>query len=319
MTINNLERVLAQLEMSLGTTILNWPSKNELALLLEARARDRPDRAQTFIGTFELLEDELCAAVNAAADPSESAIIIRRTGWDGNRTWTLEELANDPNASGRTSPVSRERIRQVESTAFKKIRKKRISTPILKRAIALIAESAPLATVTLPNMLQKHGITQRALGYEALSAAMKTFQVDWDLVYTIIGQDKFLLPSDQADEIEHCWTILVEAAIDQDFVELDQVVSADRDAPSLSLHVAVSGVSKIPSLGWLDRERRIYWSLDRIRAGLAQADQRMPQTSNGCTYGTIEKAHRRCQTSQNGQGLSAGRYVREYAACIGGI
>ena len=267
LTINNIKSVLAQLGLSLGTTIQNWPSKEELALLLEARARDRLDRTQTSIGTFAFLEDELCAAVKAAVGTSERAIVTRRTGWDGDRIWTLEELANDPDTSGRASPVSRERIRQIESKALEKIRKIRWSTPLLDRAIALIEENAPLATVTLPSLLQRHGITQRGLGYEALSAAIKTLQMDWDLVYRTIGQDAFLLPSDQADEIEYSWTILVEAAVDRDFVEFDQVVNADRHANPLSLDVAASGVSKMPSLGWLDQDRRIYWSLDRVRRG----------------------------------------------------
>ena len=267
LTINNLKIVLTQLGLSLGTIITNWPNKEELALLLEARARDRLDRTQTPVATFTFVEDELCAAVKAAVGTSERAIVMRRTGWDGDRVWTLEELANDPNASGRASPVSRERIRQIESKAFEKIQKIRSSTPLLDRAIALIEENAPLATVTLPSLLQGHGITQRGLGYEALSAAIKTFRVDWDLVCRTIGQDAFLLPSDQADEIECSWTILVEAAIDRDFVELDQVVNADQHANPLSLDVAASGVSKIPSLGWLDRDRRIYWSLDRVRRG----------------------------------------------------
>lgn len=267
LTINNLKRVLAQFGLSLGTTIQNWPSKEELASLLKARAWDRPKRAQTFIGKFAFLEDELCANVEAAVGASERAIVTRRTGWDGDRVWTLEELANDPTASGRTSRVTRERIRQIESKAIEKIRKKGISTPILYRAIALIEENAPLATVHLPSLLQRHGITRRALGYEAVSAAMKTFQVDWDLDYEVIGQDAFLVPSDQVDEIKWSWTILVEAAVVQDFVELDQIVNANRDANPLSLEVAVSGVSKVPALGWLNRDRRIYWSLDRVRRG----------------------------------------------------
>ena len=50
LTINNLKRVLAQLGLSLATNVQNWPNKEELALLLEARARDRLDRRQPPIG-----------------------------------------------------------------------------------------------------------------------------------------------------------------------------------------------------------------------------------------------------------------------------
>ena len=267
LTINNLKSVLAQLGLSLETAVKNWPSKEELALLLETRARDGLDRVQTPIGKHAFLEDELCATVKAAVGTSERAIIMRRTGWDGDRVWTLEELANDPIASGRTSRVTRERIRQIERKAIRKIQKKGMSTPLLDHAVALIEENAPLATSSLPSLLRRHGITRGALGYEALNAAMKTFQMEWDLVYTIIGPDAFLLPSDQASEIKSSWPFLVEVSGDQDFVELDQIVTSGQHDKFLSLDVAMSGVSEVSSLAWLDRDRRTYWSLDRIKRG----------------------------------------------------
>ena len=130
LTMNNLKSVLAQFDLSFGTKIQNWPSQEELALLLEARAQELLNRTRTSIGAAEFLEEELCAAVKAAVGTSERAIVMRRTGWDGDRVWTLDELANDPTTSGRRSRVSRERIRQIESTAIRKIRKKGIMTPI---------------------------------------------------------------------------------------------------------------------------------------------------------------------------------------------
>ena len=217
--------------------------------------------------TFEFLEDELCSAAKAAVDGRAYAIVIRRTGWDGGQVWTLEELAKNPNALGRASPVSRERIRQIESSALATIQKMKFSTPILDRAIFLIEENAPLATITLPSLLQRCRITQRGLGYVAVIAAMKTFQVEWNLVYRTIGQEAFILPSDRADEIECGWTILVEEALGQDFVSLDLVANADRHANRLSSAIAASGVANIPSLGWLDNDRWIYWSLDRVDRG----------------------------------------------------
>ena len=96
---------------------------------------------------------------------------------------------------------------------------------------------------------------------------MRVFQVDWDLDYTVIGQDAFLVPSDQAGEIKRIWTTLVEAAVYQDFVDLEQIVNSAGYANPLSLEIAISGISTMPSLGWLNRDRRIYWSLDRVRRG----------------------------------------------------
>ena len=138
LTINNLKTVLHQLGLSFGVIITNWPNKEKLALLLEVRAREGLDRTQISGTTFKFVEDELCAAVKAAVGTGEHAIIMRRTGWDGDRVWTLEELANDPNASGQASSVSRERIRQIESKAFKKIRKSYLQNSAIERDLAAL-------------------------------------------------------------------------------------------------------------------------------------------------------------------------------------
>ena len=267
LTRDHIQSVLTQHGLSLGTTIRNWPSAEELAALLEENAQNRHDQTQRSVGTHAFLEDELCAAVGMAVSTSEYRIIIKRTGWDGGRVWTLEELAKDPKSSGRAFPVSRERIRQIEVQALKKVRKTSWSTPLLVGAAALIEEKAPLATVFLPSILQRHGIARHGLGCKELSTAMNSFQVEWDLVCITVNQDSFLVPSDQADEIERSWPELVGAAVDQDVVALDQVVCANRSAGPLSLDVAVSGVSNIPSLGWIDSKRRIFWSTNRVKRG----------------------------------------------------
>lgn len=270
-TINTLESVLAQVDLSLGIAITNWPKKEQLAKLLESRAEGRLDQRHSSSLRLKFLEDELCDVVRAVVGASDSAIVIRRTGWDGKRIWTLEELASNPIASGRTSPVSRQRIRQIEDRAFSKIQKERLSTPILDRAITLIEANAPLAAVTLPSLFQEHGISQCGLSYEALCAAIEAFQLDWDLERRNIGKDVFMLPSEGADGIECSWKTLVEAAVDQDFVAIDQFANVAGHTKLRSLDIAVSGVSSIPSLDWLDQERRIYWSLDRVKRGWNKA------------------------------------------------
>ena len=123
-TINSIQVELRKLGLALGTSVANWPKKDELALILESRAEYRLDPTQTTGRMFTFLEDELCAAVKMTVDRSEYAIVMRRTGWDGGEILTLEQLGNDPIAAGRTSPVSRERIRQIERKALAKIQEK---------------------------------------------------------------------------------------------------------------------------------------------------------------------------------------------------
>ena len=77
----------------------------------------------------------------------------------------------------------------------------------------------------------------------------------------------FLLPPDKADTIEPVWTFLVEEAERRDFVPLDEIECVNQRAADLASDVVTLGVSNIPTLGWLDRNRRIYWSLERVCRG----------------------------------------------------
>ena len=267
LTIINYKEALAEIGFSLGITITNWPEKSELSTILESRAIFSADKTLTPVETFKFLEEELCGAVQMTVDHNTYAIVVRRTGWDGGEILTLEELGNGPVASGRTSTVSRERIRQIETRGLARVKEKAWSMPILERAVSLIEENAPLATASIQSVLEQHQLSRCGLGYEAVTAAMKTFQVNWNLVYRSIGQESYLLPTDEADSIESVWTSLIEEANCRDFVTLDEIESANQRAIHFTSDIAVDGINKISQIVWLDHNLRIYWSLERARRG----------------------------------------------------
>ena len=268
LTVDNLREELWKLGLSLGTEVANWPNKDELIRILASREPSRLRRTQTPAGAFTFLEDELCAAVRMTVDHSGYMIVVRRTGWDGADVLTLEELGNNPAASGRKSLVSRERIRQIENKVLETIQRKAWSMPILERTVSLIEKNAPLAVATLPSMLKRNQLSQRGLGFEALSSAMRTFKVGWSLVCRSIGEYLFLLPRDRADTMESAWTSLIKEANRRDFVPLDEIESSDLRTSYLGSDVVSLGVSKIPTLDWLDDlTREIFWSLERAHRG----------------------------------------------------
>lgn len=259
-TVKNVKEILAELDLSLGTSITNWPGKHEVSSLLASRGQLKLDKSN-------LLEEELCATVRAAVNASAFEIVIKRTGWDGGQTRTLAELANDPRESGLSSPVTRERVRQIERVAMKSIQNLSFPTPILNRTISLIEENAPILASTLPSLLQRHKLTKCGLGLEAISVAMKLFKVEWNLVCTSIGQDLFLLPSDHAEKFEFVWNILIDEGLHRDFVPLDNIRRLDSLTDNLMYDITALGISQIPTLDWLDRRHRIYWAFNRISRG----------------------------------------------------
>ena len=102
--------------------------------------------------------------------------------------------------------------------------------------------------------------------YKTLSSAIETFRLGWNVDRRTIGRDFYLLPKDQADQIERYWTILIEKAANKDFVYIDEVLGVDRDVVPFR-DIVESGIHKLPSLSWIDQGRQIYWSLDRLNRG----------------------------------------------------
>ena len=241
--------------------------KDGLALILKLKVQSKLDRVETSVGTLKFLEDELCAAAKTAVNHSQYVIVMRRTGWDGGEVLTLQELGDNPAASGRTSHASRERIRQIERKGIESIQEKTWSMPVLKRTVSLIEKNAPLATTSIQSMLEQHQLSRRGLGFKALTTAMRTFQVKWNLMCRTIGKESFLLPPDTADTMESVWTLLVSEADRRDFILLNEIEKVSQRADGLAPDIVTLGVNKIPTLEWLDRNHRMYWNLNRERRG----------------------------------------------------
>ena len=138
---------------------------------------------------------------------------------------------------------------------------------MLERTVSLVEKNAPLAATTLPSVLKRHLLSRRGLGLKPLTEAMKMFKVEWNLVDRSVGQTLFLLPADSSDKIESVWTFLIREADRQDFVPLDEISKVDQRATHLAVDIITLGISRIHALEWLDRERRIYWSIERARRG----------------------------------------------------
>lgn len=266
-TINNFEVVLSELGLSLGTTIMNWPERDEIRDILESRTQSKIDQTSRSVGKFDFLEDELCAAVRMTIDDRGYAIVMRRTGWDGGSTLTLEELGNDPVVSGRRHSITRERVRQIEVTALNKVQKKAWSMPLLERAVSLIEENAPLAAASVQGVLERHQLSRRGLEFEALAAAMKTFQVEWSLIGSSVGQELFLFPPNKAGTMEAVWTSMVMEADRRDFVSVEKFEDISQRSIDFVPDLVELGVSRVSALDWLDRHRRIFWSRDRASRG----------------------------------------------------
>jgi hypothetical protein len=82
-----------------------------------------------------------------------SQLLIKLWGWNGNPARTLESVGNE-------FGVSRERVRQVEARALRRLAKHRFEVPYLKSAIALLLSEEPDLDEVLAGKLHQRGLAR---------------------------------------------------------------------------------------------------------------------------------------------------------------
>ena len=102
--------------------------------------------------------------------------LVARLGWGGERAITLEE-------AGNLLGITRERLRQIQQKAVKRIPDHEVYMPQLDQALKLLEQNAPLTLLKASQLLQDNNITQTNFNiYSLLEAAnllgkMTTLQI----------------------------------------------------------------------------------------------------------------------------------------------
>jgi hypothetical protein len=262
-SLKELEAVLNRSGLTFGAKIANWPMPAEIDSYLEKRKEMHLGTAPIPGGPFELLEEELTSAVKAAAHPNDWNVLLRRMGWDGGEQYTLEEIGIATEISGLKSKVSRERIRQLEQRSLKSVRHANFEMPVLDRALALIAENAPIAIERLPLLLTEASLTRVSFGYNQLFSAMTAFGKHWDLVLIGPLNHQSLIPQDIAEHFTSVRELLFQNTRTRDFLSIKEI---EGDLP-IGLDDPATLIEKViqadPKLEWLDRDSGVVWSRGR--------------------------------------------------------
>lgn len=299
-TLKEFEDVLDTRGLSFGTEVRNWPDDQGLGRLLDIRESKDLDREPVSFDGVEFLEDELLAVVNAAVDPRHQTIFLRRYGWDGGLVMTLEDLGNDPDASGLGHVVTRERIRQIEVKATLGIRRRKFPTPILDRAIAEIIDRAPILITDMSRVLHEAGVTRTKLNLGVLNSAMELLGKEWGEDVTLDWP--ILAPSDEAEIIEDAWRKMWHVASQHDFASIDDVFVDTMVERSETARVAEMVVAMESAFAWLDRESGIFCSMRRIDRGrcrIIKICRKIFAVTSELSVGRLHQAIRKARTLED--------------------
>ena len=163
---------------TLGTSIPDW-SRKEAASLKEvfasAIANDAKERSNKLLSSISTkpicLEDELDRIARAVENDRNAQIIKKLWGWDGQDPRTLESV-------GSEIGLTRERVRQIEYRALRRLQKHHFGVPYLRSAIEQLRKCCPGEAINLGKKLCDAGISKNSFSVWSVMAAAKTFELN---------------------------------------------------------------------------------------------------------------------------------------------
>jgi len=112
------------------------------------------------------LEDLLSQYLEACSklEGERLAAMLARLGWSGKSAETLED-------AGRMLNVTRERMRQIEKKVRDRLPPPPVFVPALSKAIAALADAAPIGVAKASTLLKEKGFTRKEFSPESVLAA----------------------------------------------------------------------------------------------------------------------------------------------------
>ena len=186
------------------------------------------------------VDQELHFIVHRIARPRRRQVAMARFGWHGNRIPTLEAL-------GTGLGVTRERIRQIAKEVEKDINDFLAGRcpPMLLKALRLVESALPMDKRGVPELLQKEGISETGLSYEALRKAAELSETPWE----IMEFDGILISVRDRQRVEKVKKALVSLRT-KPFANVDETGLSDS---------AAQFVEASPDYAWLDRSAGVFW------------------------------------------------------------
>ena len=141
-TANELSNLARSFGFDLGTPIVGWC--REAAESLEKKyasehARERIERSNKLLASLgpepKHISEELSRIVLALVTGRDHSMLVSLWGWGGNEPKTLEAVGD-----AQTPRLTRERVRQIEAKALRRLRTLHFDTPILRSAVARSAD-----------------------------------------------------------------------------------------------------------------------------------------------------------------------------------
>lgn len=199
-TANELSNLARSFGFSLGTPIVGWCRETAERLEKEyasEHARESIERSNKLLANFgpepEHLSEELSRIVLTLVTGRNHSMLVSLWGWGGNEPKTLEAVGE-----AQTPRLTRERVRQIEAKALRRLHTLHFDTPILRSAVVAIRRCVPALGAEVDQALQDAGISSGPFSVASIKRAAGILGINWTFAeIAIVGQKVFVRKEDE--------------------------------------------------------------------------------------------------------------------------
>ena len=240
-----------------GTAIPDW--SRELAAKLEGQFRDEIQieivkRSSDYLAAIgpepTCIEDELSRIAAALATGRNLDVIKKLWGWSGSEPRTLKSVAQE-----QTPRLTRERIRQIEAKALRKLQQFKLDIPYLRSAVVLLRKETPALANSLSTQLRQNGISRTDFPVASVRVAAEILKLKWPLTEIAVGSEKMVAPSDDEDRLVRIMQVVRRRTSELGCLSIVSLLS-DLGVPETKIDNIRAIIDVLPSVRWLDDEKR---------------------------------------------------------------
>ena len=255
-TANELSNIAKSYGFDLGTPIVGWCRETAESLEKEyasEHARERIESSNDLVASLgpepKHLAEELSRIVLTLVTGRNHSMLVSLWGWDGNEPKTLEAVGD-----AQAPRLTRERVRQIEAKALRRLRTFKFDTPILRSAIATIRKCVPALGAEIDQALQHARICSGPFSVASIKRAADILGISWTFAEITISDQQIVVRKEDEDRIIRLMQVVRRRTSELGCSNILAVASALKiDEEKADILRKVLDVT--PRIHWLDEDK----------------------------------------------------------------
>lgn len=257
-TLKEILKLVQRFDLRLNMQITDWSAAKarelELALSKELSA-DRKARSSKALADAgpapTCLEGELERVVLTIEKGRNTILLLKLWGWASEDPRTLESV-------GQEFGLTRERVRQIEARASKRLRRFQFELPFVNSALNVLRRGAPGLHKALEVMIHHEGIAQMPFSIQGLEHAVRTFRLKWPFESLEVHGEWFLALRSEAKRYEQAVSVARRKASEMGCTNLSWV-AAERGLAANACEPLRTLFNLAPGIEWLDANKEWFF------------------------------------------------------------